>query len=138
MKRVLSLLLAAGLALSLCVCGDVLVDLDTPKSGELSAQYDFYPDSMNTIRADMQIRPEQADDVFIALVSCGLDGKTSTLSADDWKDVIRQCAAAGCRHIQFIGGELSICSFLPELIRFARSAGIKAVTLFSNLFFMND
>lgn len=80
MKRVLSLILAAGLALSLSACGDVLVDLDTPKSSELSAQYDFYPDSMNTIRADMQITPEQADDVFIALVSCGLDGKISTVS----------------------------------------------------------
>ena len=53
MKRVLSLILAAGLALSLSACGDVLVDLDTPKSSELSAQYDFYPDSMSTIRADM-------------------------------------------------------------------------------------
>ena len=83
MKRFLSLVLAAGLALSLCACGDVLVDLDTPKSGELSAQYDFYPDSMNTIRADMQITPEQADDVFIALVSCGLDGKISTVSDTD-------------------------------------------------------
>ena len=69
MKRFLSLVLAAGLALSLTACGDVLVDLDTPKSGELSAQYEFYPDSMNTLRADMQITPEQADDVFIALVS---------------------------------------------------------------------
>ncbi|MEY8576334.1 hypothetical protein AALD01_18665 [Oscillospiraceae bacterium 21-37] len=82
MKRVLSLILAAGLALSLSACGDVLVDLDTPKSSELSAQYDFYPDSMNTIRADMQITPEQADDVFIALVSCGLDGKISTVCND--------------------------------------------------------
>lgn len=83
MKRVLSLILAVGLALSLSACGDVLVDLDTPKSSELSAQYDFYPDSMNTIRADMQITPEQADDVFIALVSCGLDGKISTVSETD-------------------------------------------------------
>lgn len=83
MKRVLSLILAAGLALSLSACGDVLVDLDTPKSSELSAQYDFYPDSMNTIRADMEITPEQADDVFIALVSCGLDGKISTVSETD-------------------------------------------------------
>ena len=55
MKRVLSLILAAGLALSLSACGNVLVDLDTPKSSELSAQYDFYPDSMNTIRADIAV-----------------------------------------------------------------------------------
>ena len=91
MKRFLSLVLAAGLALSLCACGDVLVDLDTPKSGELSAQYDFYPDSMNTIRADMQITPEQADDVFIALVSCGLDGKISTVSEYKQHNFLLDC-----------------------------------------------
>lgn len=80
MKHFLSLVLATVLALSLAGCGDVLVDLNTPKSEELTAQYDFYPDSMNTIRADMQITPEQADEVFIALVSCGLDGKIGTIS----------------------------------------------------------
>lgn len=80
MKKIVALALAAVLSLSLAGCGDVLVDLDTPKSEELTAQYDFYPDSMNTIRAEMQITPEQADEVFIALVSCGLDGKISTVS----------------------------------------------------------
>ena len=74
MKKVLSLVLAAALAASLSACGGVLVDLDTPKSEELTAQYDFYPDAMNTIRADMKITPEQADEVFIVLTSCGLDG----------------------------------------------------------------
>lgn len=83
MKHFLSLVLAVVLALSLAGCGGVLVDLDTPKSEELTAQYDFYPDSMNTIRADMQITPEQADEVFIALVSCGLDGKIGTISETD-------------------------------------------------------
>lgn len=80
MKRFLSLVIMAGLVVSLVGCGDVLVDLDTPKSEELSAQYDYYADSMNTIRADMGITPEQADDVFIVLVSCGLDGKIGTIS----------------------------------------------------------
>ena len=72
MKKVLSLVLAAVLAASLSACGGALVDLDTPKSEELTAQYDFYPDAMNTIRADMKITPEQADEVFIVLTSCGL------------------------------------------------------------------
>lgn len=83
MKKLLAFTLAAALSLSLAACGNVLVDLDTPKSGELSAQYGFYPDSMNTIRAEMQITPEQADEVFIALVSCGLDGKINTVSEND-------------------------------------------------------
>ena len=64
--------------------------------------------------------------------------ESAPLSVNEWKDVIRQCAAAGCRHIQFIGGEPSICAFLPELIAFAHSAGISRTVLFSNLFFMND
>ena len=83
MKKIVALALAAVLSLSLAGCGDVLVNLDTPKSEELTAQYDFYPDSMNTIRAEMQITPEQADEVFIALVSCGLDGKINTVSESD-------------------------------------------------------
>ena len=80
MKKVLSLVLAAVLAASLSACGGALVDLDTPKSEELTAQYDFYPDAMNTIRADMKITPEQADEVFIILTSCGLDGKITSIS----------------------------------------------------------
>lgn len=79
MKRFLSLCLAACLALSLAGCGGGLVDLDTPKSEELSAQYDYYADSMNTIRADMKMTPEQADEVFIILVSCGLDEKITSI-----------------------------------------------------------
>ena len=80
MKKVLSLVLAAVFAASLSACGGALVDLDTPKSEELTAQYDFYPDAMNTIRADMKITPEQADEVFIILTSCGLDGKITSIS----------------------------------------------------------
>lgn len=81
MKKFLSLAAAVALVASLSGCGgDVLVDLDTPKSQELSSQYEFYPDSMNTIRADMQITPEQADEVFIVLVGCGLNEKIASIS----------------------------------------------------------
>ena len=81
MKKFLSLAAAIALVASLSGCGgDVLVDLDTPKSQELSSQYEFYPDSMNTIRADMQITPEQADEVFIVLVGCGLNEKIASIS----------------------------------------------------------
>ena len=79
MKKIASFFIASVLAVSLAGCGGV-VDLNTPKSEELSAQYDYYSDSMNTIRGQMSITPEQADDVFIVLVSCGLDGKINTVS----------------------------------------------------------
>ena len=57
-----------------------MVDCDTPKSGELSAAYDFYRDSQASLASGMAITPEQADDVFIVLVSCGMDGKVSNVA----------------------------------------------------------
>ena len=83
MKKLLSLILVAALVLSLAGCGDVLVDLETPKSAELSAKYDFYSDSMNTIRNRMGITPEQADEVFLALIDSGLDGKVTLVTKKD-------------------------------------------------------
>lgn len=64
--------------------------------------------------------------------------ETAPLSVDEWKEVILQCAAADCRQLQLIGGEPGLCPFLPELIRFARGAGIRKLFLFSNLFFMPE
>ena len=83
MKKLLSLILVAALVLSLAGCGDVLVDLETPKSAELSAKYDFYSDSMNTTRNRMGITPEQADEVFLALIDSGLDGKVTLVTKKD-------------------------------------------------------
>lgn len=80
MKKLFVLLAASMLAASLSACGGALVDLDTPKSEELSAQYDFYSDSMNDIRGSMGITPEQADEVFIALTASGLDGKVTKIA----------------------------------------------------------
>jgi len=79
MKRLLSLVLAAGLILSVAACG-ILVDYDTPKSEELSAKYDFYTDSQRSLASGMAITPEQADEVFLVLVSCGMDSKVSNVT----------------------------------------------------------
>ena len=68
-KRFLAAFLAAGLVLALAGC----VDTNTPKSAELSEQYEYYSDSANKIRTGMDITPEQADEVFLVLVSCGLN-----------------------------------------------------------------
>lgn len=80
MKRIFIFFSAAALAVSLTACGGALVDLNTPKSGELSSQYEFYGDSINDIRSTMGITPEQADEVFIALASCGLNDKVTKIS----------------------------------------------------------
>lgn len=77
MKRLLSLFLAACLALSLSGC---LADYDTPKHAELSEQYDFYADSQSALSSGMAITPEQADEVFIVLVSCGMEAKVTNVT----------------------------------------------------------
>ena len=80
MKRLFAFAIAAGLILSLAGCGGVLVDYDTPKSEELSTQYDFYSDSQRDLSSGMAIKPEKADEVFIVLVSCGMNGKVSSVT----------------------------------------------------------
>lgn len=77
MKRFLSLLLLACLSLSLSGC---LADYDTPKHAELSEQYDFYSDSQSALSSGMAITPEQADEVFIVLVSCGMEAKVTNVT----------------------------------------------------------
>ena len=79
MKKIFALSLCFVLCFTLSSCGSMTVDLNTPKSSELKAEYDFYADSMNKIRVDMGITPEQADEVFIALVSIGMDSKITTI-----------------------------------------------------------
>ena len=86
MKQFLSLVLLAALVLSLAACGGAVVDYDTPKSGELSAAYDFYRDSQASLASGMAITPEQADDVFLVLVSCGIDSKVSNVARKQGDD----------------------------------------------------
>lgn len=86
MKKIFVLLLTAVLLLSAAGCGSILVDTNTPKSSELSGKYDFYEKVVNKIRVDMKITPEQSDEVFIALVQSGLDGKVNTISESGKED----------------------------------------------------
>lgn len=86
MKRFLFFVLLAVLVLSLAACGGAVVDYDTPKSGELSAAYDFYRDSQSSLASGMAITPEQADDVFLVLISCGMDSKVSNVARKQGDD----------------------------------------------------
>ena len=53
---------------------------DRPKHAELSEQYDFYADSQSALSSGMAITPEQADEVFIVLVSCGMEAKVTNVT----------------------------------------------------------
>lgn len=79
MKKLVLSCVGVLLAFSLSGCG-ALVDTDTPKSSELSSQYDFYSDSANELRSTMGITPEQADEVFILLAEHGLNSEINSVS----------------------------------------------------------
>jgi len=80
MKKLPILAASAALALFLAGCGSVVSDFDTPKSEDLSKQYDYYRDSQSSLASGMGITPEQSDEAFIVLVSCGLDSKVTDVS----------------------------------------------------------
>lgn len=64
--------------------------------------------------------------------SSGPSGTHGTMVLADWARVIDQAAHAGCRTVQFIGGEPTLHPALPDLIGRALAAGM-AVEVFSNL-----
>ena len=65
-----------------CGCSDY----NTPKSSELSGQYDFYQSTIQSLCNDMKITPEQADEVFLVLVNCGLNEKTTNIFERKYND----------------------------------------------------
>lgn len=77
MKRVILSLLLAGAMLFTSACGSSKPS--TSKASQLSSQYAFYETSANSISSSMKITPEQADDVFLALVKCGLNDKITSV-----------------------------------------------------------
>jgi len=51
---------------------------------------------------------------------------------DDWKKIMLEGYNAGCRKIQFIGGEPTISPYLPELIKYSFELGYEFIELFTN------
>lgn len=60
------------------------------------------------------------------------------LSADEWRDVLRQAAELGCRAVQFIGGEVMLDRRLPRLIDAAAELGFTFIEVFTNGTAMTD
>lgn len=77
MKRVILSLLMAGVMLFASACGSSAPS--TSKASQLSSQYSFYGDSVTSLRSTMKITPEQADEVFLVLVKCGLNNKITNI-----------------------------------------------------------
>jgi len=51
---------------------------------------------------------------------------------DDWVKVVKDAFSIGCRRVQFIGGEPTLCPELPRLIRLATSLGFEVIEVFTN------
>jgi MoaA/NifB/PqqE/SkfB family radical SAM enzyme len=57
---------------------------------------------------------------------------TEGMRHDDWCRVLDDARAAGCRRVQFIGGEPTIHPDLPRLLEHARHAGFSQCEVFTN------
>ena len=60
------------------------------------------------------------------------------LSTEQWKRIIDELFANGCKRIQFTGGECLLRDDLAELISYALNIGIKDITIFTNASLLSD
>lgn len=56
----------------------------------------------------------------------------------DWKRVVNELWEAGCKKIQFTGGEPSLSPFLKDLLNYASKIGFEDITVFTNASLLND
>ena len=63
---------------------------------------------------------------------------TEGMRFEDWCRVMDDARAAGCRRVQFIGGEPTIHPDLPRLLEHATDAGFKQIEVFTNATLLRD
>ncbi len=72
LKIILTVIFSFWFIITLNACG-IFVNTATSKSTELSEKYNFYEKSVNNIRTNCNVTPEQADEIFLVLVdNCGV------------------------------------------------------------------
>lgn len=54
------------------------------------------------------------------------------MAYDDWVEVLQQAHGLGCRSVQFIGGEPTLCPDLPRLLTETRRIGFDWVEVYTN------
>lgn len=80
---------------------------------------------------------ELTDKCNLACVHCYADSSPflplfEGMQLGDWKRVLHESYDAGCRKVQFIGGEPTVYPHLIELIRCSRDLGYELVEVFTN------
>lgn len=98
---------------------------------------DAAPTEAAGTRADMIIPLEARSATHQNGSAAPFRGKRKMTEAD-WKRVIRQAAAEGCRQLQFIGGEPLIYRPLLSLIDEARAVGFSTIEIFTNGTLLTD
>lgn len=61
-----------------------------------------------------------------------------SMKTEDWLSVLRESAEAGCRHVQFVGGEPTLHPDLPVLISHASAHGYEFIEVFTNATAISD
>lgn len=92
-----------SLSLLLTGCG-ALVDLDTPKSAELKQEYSYYQKSVDNIRTTMKVTPEEADEIFLTMLDCGVSSEINFVSTKSSKDSSFSVWSAGTEYIVSLSG----------------------------------
>lgn len=102
MKRK-SLFAALAVTLLLSGCG-ATVDLNTPKSAELKQEYSFYQNSVDKIRTEMKVTPEEADEIFIILTDCGMDNEINYVYVKSAEDNSFSVWSSGSEYVTTLSG----------------------------------
>lgn len=102
MKRK-SLFATLAVTLLLSGCG-ATVDLNTPKSAELKQEYSFYQNSVDKIRTEMKVTPEEADEIFIILTDCGMDNEINYVYVKSAEDNSFSVWSSGSEYVTTLSG----------------------------------
>lgn len=106
-KRLLSLV--AALALLLSACGG---SPSSAMSEELSAKYDFYEKSAENIKNGFGVSADDADQVFLALVECGISSEMGYITKNS--DGSFKVYASGTDYTVSMDGNAVSAVFLGE------------------------
>jgi radical SAM protein with 4Fe4S-binding SPASM domain len=70
--------------------------------------------------------------------SSGPNRAPGAMTGEDYLQLLRDAAAAGCETVQFTGGEIFLRSDLLGLVREARGLGIESIELYTNATLIRD
>ena len=99
LKIILTVIFSFWFIITLNACG-IFVNTATSKSTELSEKYNFYEKSVNNIRTNCNVTPEQADEIFLVLVdNCGVSDLINYVFKNNDSD---KCNDRGVNDLKYV------------------------------------